>query len=263
MTGLAGSIHVHETFGACAFRIDYDSRSGHYGRMKKRNTTDAKTVIGYIRVSTDEQALGPEAQRAALEKWCAANGAELVAVLEDIAVSGGADLDHRPGLLAAIDALEDHAAGVLLVAKRDRLARDTMIAAMVERLAERKGARVLAADGTGNGDGPEAMLMRGMIDLFAQYERALIRARTKAALAVKRSRGERTGGVPYGSRLAADGRTLEAEPTEQATIVRMRGLRAEGCSIRTIADRLNTDGVQARGARWHATTVARALAKAA
>ncbi len=74
---------------------------------------------------------------------------------------------------------------MLLVAKRDRLARDVVVAAMVDRLAERHGARVLAADGTGNGDGPEAMLMRGIVDVFAQYERALIRARTKAALAVK------------------------------------------------------------------------------
>jgi DNA invertase Pin-like site-specific DNA recombinase len=35
------------------------------------------------------------------------------------------------------------------------------------------------------------MLMRGLVDLFAQYERALIRSRTKAALAVKKGRGER------------------------------------------------------------------------
>ncbi len=34
------------------------------------------------------------------------------------------------------------------------------------------------------------MLLRGLMDLFAQYERAVIRARTRAALAVKRSKGE-------------------------------------------------------------------------
>ena len=43
-----------------------------------------------------------------------------------------------------------------------------------------------------------------MVDAFAEYERAIIRARTRAALAVKRGRGERTGEVPYGFRLAED-----------------------------------------------------------
>lgn len=37
------------------------------------------------------------------------------------------------------------------------------------------------ADGAGNGEGPEAALMRTLLDTFAAYERALIRARTRAA----------------------------------------------------------------------------------
>ena len=43
----------------------------------------------------------------------------------------------------------------------------------------------------------EAQLMRGIVDLFAQYERAIIRTRTKAALAVKIARGERVGGIGH------------------------------------------------------------------
>ena len=225
---------------------------------RTRKPASPALVVGYLRVSTDEQTLGPEAQRAALVKWCKANGAELVAVHADHGVSGGAALDKRPGLLAALDALAEHGAGVLLVAKRDRLARDVVVAAMVERLAERAGARILAADGAGNGEGPEAMLMRGMMDLFAQYERALIRARTCSALAVKRTRGERTTGkLPFGYRLAADAIHLEADPAEQRVIELVAALRAEGLSIRAIADRLNAEGTPARGAKWHPTTVAR------
>lgn len=221
----------------------------------RRPVADVRLVVGYIRVSTDDQALGPEAQRASLARWCKANGAELVAVLEDRGVSGGAALEDRPGLLAALAELEERGAGVLLVAKRDRLARDVVIAAMVERLAERHGARILTADGAGNGEGPEAMLMRGMIDLFAQYERALIRSRTRAALAVKRGRGERTGEIPFGYQ-AGEGR-LEVNPAEQRALEILRELRASGMSLRAIAERLNTDGVPARGSRWHATTIAR------
>src|SRR5260370_31933372 len=83
-------------------------------------------AIGYIRVSTDEQALGPQAQREALRRWCATNGAELIATFEDLGVSGGLELDKRPGLLGALDALKAHNANVLLVAKRDRLHRGVL-----------------------------------------------------------------------------------------------------------------------------------------
>lgn len=45
--------------------------------------------------------------------------------------------------------------------------------------------------------------MRRIVDAFVEYERLVIRARTRAALTVKRSRGERIGGIPYGHQLAA------------------------------------------------------------
>lgn len=228
---------------------------------KARRAGDTRRAVGYVRVSTEDQNLGPDAQREALSRWCATSGAELVAVYEDLGVSGGAELEKRPGLLAALDALTAHGAGVLIVAKRDRLARDVVVSAMVERLAERAGASVLAADGTGNGTTPEALLLRGIVDVFAQYERALIRARTKSALAVKRGRGERIGEIPFGYELGADARLIE-NPTEQRALTVVRTLRSEGLTLQAIVDRLNRDGVPARGARWHATTVARLLKRA-
>jgi len=178
-------------------------------------------------------------------------------------VSGGLELDKRPGLLAALDALRSHNATVLLIAKRDRIARDVLIAAMVERLAERAGAQVVSADGSGNGDSPEALLMRNIVNAFSQYERALIRSRTRAALAVKRARQERTGVVPFGYKLAADGVHLEASGSEQVIIESVRQMRSEGLSIRAIAAKLNEQGIAARGSRWHATTVVRLLERKA
>lgn len=219
-------------------------------------------AIGHIRCSTEDQHLGPDAQRKALERWCQVNGAELVEVHEDLGVSGGAPLDKRPGLMDSIDAVKTHRADVLLVAKRDRLARDVMVSAMVERLVEKAGARVLSTDGTGNGEGPEAEMMRGIIDVFAQYERALIRSRTKAGLAVKRARSERIGGVRYGYQLTADGVHVAPNPTEQAILDRIIAMHRDGLSIRSIAATLNGDAVPARGSRWHSTTIARLLKRA-
>ena len=225
--------------------------------MKVKQGSQTK-AIGYIRVSTEDQHLGPEAQRETLGKWATANGVTLVAIYEE-AVSGGAELADRVQLMETIDALKEYGAGVLLVAKRDRLARDTMLAAMIERLVERAGGRVVSADGVGNGTGPEAALMRGIIDVFAQYERALIRTRTTAALAVKKGRGERTGGIPFGFAVGADGKTLVPHPVEQEAVQAITRLRGHGLTQKAIADRLNADGVACRGGRWHVTTVARVL----
>ena len=165
--------------------------------MTRKNPALASAnAIAYIRCSTSRQDLSPVAQRAAIEDWARRKGASIAAWYEDIGVSGGTELEKRPGLLAATEALRTESAEVLVVAKRDRLARDVLVSALVERLCERQGARIFSADGAGNGEGPEAQLMRTMIDAFAAYERALIRARTKAALAAKKARGERVGGIP-------------------------------------------------------------------
>jgi DNA invertase Pin-like site-specific DNA recombinase len=144
---------------------------------------------------------------------------------------------------------------VLVIAKRDRLARDIVVALTIERLVERVGARVASADGTTNAAGPEGDLMRGIVDLFAGYERSLIRARTKAALAVKRSRGERTGYVGFGFKLDHDGLHIVENIAEQAIIAEIQAMSAAGLSSRRIAARLTELGRPARGSRWHPTTV--------
>jgi DNA invertase Pin-like site-specific DNA recombinase len=165
-------------------------------------------AVAYLRVSTEEQRLGPEAQRAAIESWAKREGVAVVAWHVDAGVSGGSDLADRPALIAALGELRAVRAGVLVIAKRDRLARDVVVAATIERAAKACGAKVLSADGTANGDSPADIFMRTMIDGAAAYERALIRARTKTALAAKRARGERAGEVPFGFCADVDGRLV-------------------------------------------------------
>jgi hypothetical protein len=52
--------------------------------------------------------------------------------------------------------------------------------------------------------------------------------------------------VPYGTRLAADGKTLEPEPAEEATIVQVKALRSAGLSIRKIVATLAGNDVLGR-----------------
>lgn len=216
-----------------------------------RRTADTRTAVAYLRVSTDEQHLGPEAQRATIEAWAAREGVSVVAWHVDAGVSGAAEIARRPALVAAVADLRTRGAGVLIVAKRDRLARDVMAAAMIERMADDAGARVVSAAGEGtDATDPAAVLMRRMVDAFAEYERAMIAARTSAALQVKRTRGESTGEAPYGWR-AGEGGRLVPNATEQGVIARVRALRASGLSVRAIVAALNAEGIRTRSGGAH------------
>lgn len=228
----------------------------------RRRKVEANRAIAYIRISPREEqtGLGPEAQRHAIELHAQRAGLTVVVWFEDIDVSGAAPIEERPALNEALEAFRVERAGVLIVAKRCRLARDQMVAAMLHRLIERDGGRIDCADGVGNGTDPQAVMMRGMVDLFAQYERALIRMRTKAALAAKKRRGERVGQVPYGYHVGPDTRTLEPSEREQAVIARIHKL-SETSNPTAIARVLNEDGVPARGAKWHTTTIRRVLGR--
>jgi DNA invertase Pin-like site-specific DNA recombinase len=212
------------------------------GFMRKRIVGDPKIAVAYLRVSTESQDLGPDAQRNAIERWAAARGVQIAAWFEDHGVSGGTAIERRPGLLAALAALQTHRAGVLVASKRDRIARDTVITAMVEQAARRAGAVLSTADGSSDGAGPEGALMRGIVDVFAAYERGVIKARTKAALAVKRSRGERIGQVGYGWRLADDGVHLVEDHAEQAIIKAIRDMRSGGLSLRGVVAECSAAG---------------------
>lgn len=229
--------------------------------MRQRNTLVA---VAYLRVSTDEQQLGPEAQRAAVEAWAARAGVTVAGWHLDQGVSGSLGIEDRPGLRAAFEALTTHRAGILVAAKRDRIARDIYVAKGIAREVAKRGARIVCADGVGNGDSPADEFMRTILDGVAEFERAMIRARIKAALAVKRARGEFVGMAPYGHRVSSDGRTLEPEPGERVVLERVAQLRAEGASLAGIAGALNAEGLRSRsGGLFSKTQVARMVRGAA
>tara|TARA_Y100001968_G_C19357602_1_gene718057 strand:- start:329 stop:1012 length:684 start_codon:yes stop_codon:yes gene_type:complete len=213
--------------------------------------------IAYLRVSTEEQVrsgLGLEAQREAIVSH--QNG--LDEVFTDDGYSGSDP--NRPALHQAIDTLGE--GDVLVVAKRDRLARDVYFSAWIEKEVKRRGARIISAAGEGtDNDDPSNVLMRTIVDAFAEYERNLISARTAAAMAQKRKRGEKTGGdVPFGYRLLEGGR-LAVDPEEQKVLELIRKLREAGESYRKIGAELQRRGILTRRGKsvWNPQVVKNVL----
>ena len=138
-------------------------------------------------------------------------------------------------------------AGLLVATKRDRFARDVILAAQLERLVERDGAELVSADGASEGNSPEATMMRRILDIFGAFERDLIRARTRAALAVKRAKGLKFGSTaPYGYRINGD--RLEPEVGERQAVIRSVALAKSGCSLRRIAMALTAEGFKLKAA---------------
>jgi DNA invertase Pin-like site-specific DNA recombinase len=226
--------------------------------------------VFYRRCSTDEQDAGLKAQLDACMTHAQRAGLEVVGDFFDDGISGAAPLDKRPGLLDALSVLGT--GDVLLVAKRDRLGRDPIVVAMIEAAVNRQGARVVSAAGEGtDGDDPTNVLMRRIVDAFAEYERLIIKAQTRSALAAKKRRGQRTGSVPIGFDLVDDGERSKAgfalalapNPVEQATMALVRELKAGGMPLRRIARELDARGITPKrgGERWSVGSVARILEK--
>jgi DNA invertase Pin-like site-specific DNA recombinase len=206
-------------------------------------------AVGYCRVSTDQQresGLGLDAQRAAIEQTAARLQLHLADVYTDAGLSGSLNVDERPALADALNAL--HRGDVLIVAKRDRIARDAFVSVLIEREAAKKGARIVSAAGEGTDtDDPSAVFTRRILDAVAELERGLTAARTRAALRAKRARGERAGCEPYGFRVNGDGRTLHRYEPEQQIIQAIEDCREAAYSLQGTADELNRQGFRTRG----------------
>jgi site-specific DNA recombinase len=226
-----------------------------------------KTVIGYIRVSSEQQAdsgLGLAAQRERIAAYCQAKGWQLGEVYEDAGVSAAKPLSTRPAGSRLLADLKKGKA-VIIIAKLDRAFRSVADATNTIAGLDKRGVAIVSlAEGFDTTDSnPFARAMLQMVSIFAELERNLIRQRTKDALSVKRSRGERISRhAPYGWDFGTDGRLVE-NPGEQQGIAFARQLRqTQGCTLRQIAEELDTAGVKAKhGGQWSAMSVRSILAR--
>jgi DNA invertase Pin-like site-specific DNA recombinase len=212
--------------------------------------------VAYYRVSTDRQGksgLGLEAQREAVRSYL--DGGSWTLVDEVTEVESGKRTD-RPELDRALGLCRLYGA-TLVVAKLDRLARNV---AFISKLME-SGVDFVAVDF------PQAnRLTVHILAAVAEHEAAMISARTKAALNAAKARGVQLGN-PANLCRQLDG-SAKGNAAKTATAVKRAAdllpviapLKADGASLRQIADGLNRCGVSApRGGEWSAVAVKRIL----
>ena len=218
--------------------------------------------MAYYRVSTASQGLsglGLEAQRASVEAFAKARGAETLAEYTEIESGNRAD---RPELAAALHYAKVTGA-TLVIAKLDRLSRSVAFLANLQD----SGARFVAVDMP---EANEAMVH--VMAAMAQAERKAISARTRVALQAAKARGRQLGN-PNGAaalRRAGTGNeaavaTVKAGADSHATSLAsvVAALRTEGMTtLAMLAETLNARHMQTpRGGRWHPSSVRNLLAR--
>ena len=198
-------------------------------------------AVIYCRVSTNEQGLGLEAQ----ERECRLMVERMSSVSEVLVfsdkVSGGVAPVERKGFRQALDAL--CVGDVLLVYRRDRLGRTVIDNALTERLIDTAGARLVSSD-VSDEPSAETSLMKVVFDAFAEYERSIIKKRTRQAMGVKRQRGEAVGFAPLGFQVI--GGKLEVNQEEVSMIERVREKRMTGVKLADLVDWCEVEGIKTR-----------------
>lgn len=202
-----------------------------------------------------------------MRAYCKKKKIRIVGEHSDEALSGA---DHdRPGIW---DALADLKRGHLLVVRHvNRLARDVMLALLIEDKVKKIGGTIVSidnGDSISNDEDPTAKFTRTILHAVSELERSLGNARTRAGMRRNQRNGRRQSAIPpYGWRI--DGASplndfgkpsgIKKDAREQKVLARILEDHAKGLGLRAIARGLNDDGIAARGALWRHETIRRIL----
>jgi DNA invertase Pin-like site-specific DNA recombinase len=214
-----------------------------------------KKAFGYLRVSSEGRVDGDgfPRQKAAIQKWAAANNVKIVRWYEEKGVSG--TMLERPALSAMMVALMSNGVHLVVIEKLDRIARDQMVQeSIIQSLIKNGFELVSAAPGEENlcANDPGRKLMRTIMGAIAEYDKQMIVLKLRAARQRKKAKtGSCEGRKAFG-----------LSDREQATIRRMKELAAKGMNYTHVAAALNTEGHTTQtGSKWFPTTVSRTLAR--
>lgn len=179
-----------------------------------------KRAALYIRVSTSTQT--SENQRLQLVAAAKVRGWQVVSVFEDAGFSGSKGREKRPGLDAMMNAVSRGEIDVVAAWSVDRLGRSLRDLLNVLSELQEKSIDLFLHQQALDTTTPTGRAMFGMLSVFAEFEREVIRERVFAGLARARAEGKRLGRR----------RLEEADSAKASAIATMLG---NGSGIRRIA----------------------------
>jgi site-specific DNA recombinase len=215
-------------------------------------------AIGYVRVSTEDQAkegVSLDNQKAKIIAYCQLKDLELREIVEDAGIS--AKNLRRPGVQKVLRLARKKEIDAVVAYKLDRIFRSTVDALETTKAFDKWGVSFHSIEETLDTRSAMGRFFFTLTAALAEMERRLIGERTKAALAHKRSKSEKTGGdVPFGYDLAHG--LLVKNHEEQGIIRLIRNLNRDGYSLRRICRELEQAGhLTKRGNPiWHPATIA-------
>lgn len=227
-----------------------------FGRMK---------LVALLRVSTKAQerdGYGLASQEADIRAWAKLHKHRIACVVRETA-PGDAAPNFREGLCEAMQLVARGRAEGIVVGRLDRLARDLILQeqliAEVGHLGGVLRSAAPAEDENLVDNDPRRVLIRQILGAIAQYDRAMIRLRTKNGRDVKAAEGGYIGGAPPFGWEARGGQLVPVE-SEQITRRRIKEWHRQGWSYRKIANRLNAEGIPPKKAEiWLPNTVRRII----
>lgn len=221
-----------------------------------------RSVVAYLRVSTEEQTLGIEAQREQVTAYCAARGWTLQAVIVD--AGAGGDSLQREGMTKLRTVMKRRMVDAVITWKFDRLTREPSDMDTLLHESEVTGVGIVSISENFDTSTAAGRFMLRMIVSTARYELDSIRERTRMALQVKARRGERVG--RHAAIGAANGEGARVEEEQQAlqelrTIILSGTCDCEGMtSVRCLAEQLEALGhLNRAGNRYAPSTIHRMI----
>ena len=201
-------------------------------------------AVGYVRVSTEEQAKGGislDMQRAKIRTYTELHDMELIGIIADEGISG-CSIKARPGIQQVLEKVRNKEIRVVVIYKLDRLARNTIDALEMAQLMDKKGVALHSI--TERLDTKSAMgrFFFTLMASIAEMEREIISERIQAAMDRKKEKEEAcNNNPPYGYRVI-DGRVIP-DLQEQKAIRRILELRSQGNTLFGIIENLTNEGI--------------------
>jgi site-specific DNA recombinase len=217
-------------------------------------------AIGYIRVSTDEQAkegVSLENQEAKIRSYCDLKDLELLEIVQDAGIS--AKNLRRPGAQKVIELARKKQVDAVVVYKLDRMFRSTVDALETTRQFDTWGVSFHSI--AENLDTKSAMgkFFFTLTAALAEMEREIIGERTRDVLQRKKANGEVYGNVPFGYK-RFKGKLL-ANDAEQKIVQTVLELRDKGMNYSKISRALNRMGFKTKkGNQWYPQSVKNVIA---